>query len=68
MSVQSMYQSKRMSAADAVQFVRHSDFFLFNDFIVADNVQFYVRCYYRYAVDFFVAEKLVGDFDNAFFP
>ena len=31
---------------DAVQFVLHSDFFLFNDFIVADNVQFYVRCYY----------------------
>ena len=51
---------------DTFHYIGHNDLFLFHHFIVADDVELHVRCYYRKSADFFVAEETVGHLDDAF--
>ena len=50
---------------DASQLVRHFHFFLFYDFIVADDIQLDFGSNYRQAADFFFRKEAVGNFDDS---
>lgn len=50
---------------DTFQLVRHFHFFLFYDFIVADDIQLDFGSNYRQAADFFFRKEAVGNFDDS---
>mgnify|MGYP003458697522 CR=1 FL=1 len=50
---------------DAFQIIGHAHLFLFNNLVITNNVQFHVRSHDRNSVNLFVAEKLIGYFDDA---
>ena len=52
---------------DATKLIRHFYLFLFHYLVIADNVQFDVRCYYRNTVDLFVTKEFICNFDDPFF-
>ena len=51
---------------DATKLIRHFYLFLFHYLVIADNVQFDVRCHYRNTVDLFVTKEFICNFDDPF--